>query len=360
MAIEQRYPFLDRLIHRVAFAGAAVQLTAADVEAVLYGARFRSVAVNRPVFITSLPRAGTTLLLEQLNVLPEVATHTYRDMPFVLAPLLWEGLSRAFRKPSTLVERAHGDGMMVGYDSPEAFEEVLWKAHWPSRFAGDRIELWKDDEPAGDFREAFVSHMQRIIGARSGPDAERRRYVSKNNANIARIGFLKRLFPDSVVLVPFREPLDQAASLLRQHRRFLTRHREDPFGRRYMEDIGHLEFGALHRPIAFEGMDALRAKHRPESLDYWIGYWLNGFRHVLRQRERVVLVSYERLCAGGAEALRTVVNALDLNAPESALARAATFHEPRSYAPDVSHVSDRDLFDAAQQVQTTMLAHGII
>ena len=29
------------------------------------------------------------------------------------------------------IERAHGDGMTIGYDSHEAFEEVLWRAFWP-------------------------------------------------------------------------------------------------------------------------------------------------------------------------------------------------------------------------------------
>ena len=49
----------------------------------------------------------------------------YKDMPFILAPNLWSKLS--FNKKNIdLVERAHGDGIRVSVESPEAFEEVFW------------------------------------------------------------------------------------------------------------------------------------------------------------------------------------------------------------------------------------------
>ena len=68
MNSEQSYSVLDRLIHRLAFATRGIQLTAADIEIALYGKAFRGVQVERPIFITSLPRAGTTLLLEMLII----------------------------------------------------------------------------------------------------------------------------------------------------------------------------------------------------------------------------------------------------------------------------------------------------
>ncbi len=110
MSSEQNYSALDRMVHRLAFSSRAIQLSAADVETTLYGSRFRHIAVERPVFITSLPRAGTTLLLEALNRLPGFATHRYRDMPFVSAPLLWDTLSGRFRKTAELSRDPGVDG----------------------------------------------------------------------------------------------------------------------------------------------------------------------------------------------------------------------------------------------------------
>jgi hypothetical protein len=356
---EQNYSRLDRMFHRLAFSGAAVQLTAADVEQSLYGRRFRALPTAKPVFITSLPRAGTTLMLEILGRCPALATYSYRDMPFVLAPLLWEGLSRNFRKPAVLTERAHADGMRVGYDSPEAFEEVLWRALWPAKFAPDGITLWAADEDASEFREAFVSQMQRIIAVRSNGHAGQRRYLSKNNANIARLGFLKRLCPDAVILVPFRRPVDQAASLLRQHLRFLEIHRTDAFARQYMEDIGHLEFGALHRPIRFPGMDIVGGRHTAESLDYWIAYWIAAFAHILRHAGSVVLVCYERLCQAGSGGIQAIAAHLDL--PQDAIQEfeGAELRAPRAYGDDTAP-DDQSLVREANELYRQLSTMSIV
>ena len=58
------YSGVDRALHRVAFATYEVQADLADIEDRLYASHLGSLTNQRPVFITSLPRAGTTLLLE--------------------------------------------------------------------------------------------------------------------------------------------------------------------------------------------------------------------------------------------------------------------------------------------------------
>jgi hypothetical protein len=249
--------------------------------------------------------------------------------------------------------------MAVGYDSPEAFEEVLWRASWPSKFMVDAIDLWSDDEDAHEFRQLLVSQMQRIIAARSNGSGRSRRYLSKNNANIARLGLLKRLFPDAVLLVPFRNPIDQAGSLLRQHERFLQVHRDDDFARQYMDDIGHLEFGALHRPIRFAGMREIRDRYHPETIDYWLAYWIVAFTHVLRHRERITLVSYAELCQAGAAGVRTLAMALDVPGEMLEGIPGADLHEPRSHRPETLP-TDPALLDEAealhQRLSTCRLA----
>lgn len=357
MSVEQNYSWLDRLVHRLAFSSPAVQLTAADIERTLLGQRFRRLDVHRPIFLTSLPRSGTTLMLEVLARLPSVASHCYRDMPFVLSPLLWEALSRSFRTPAEPRERAHRDGMKIGYDSPEAFEEVLWRACWPEKFGRDGIALWADDEDAGEFRAMFVSHMQRIVAVRSGGASGQRRYLSKNNANIARIGFLRRLFPDAMFVIPFRGPVDHAGSLLRQHLRFAALHQQDAFARRYMEDIGHFEFGMLHRPVGFRGLDAVRLRHRRDTLEYWIAYWIAAFSHILGYTDTVTLVSYEALCKAGPDGLRVVTDRLGVGS-EAGDTAATLLHAPRSHAGH--HVADRELLEQAEAVHRRLLDGSVL
>jgi len=280
MALED-YNWADRMVHRIAFGARAPQQILIDMEDRRFGKRLASQVMGPPVFITALPRAGTTLMLEVLSCHPDTATHTYRDMPFVLSPVIWQQLSAKFQVRQDAKERSHGDGMLVSADSPEAFEEVLWQRECPQDFHGDAIRLRERLDP--EFISSLQRHMRAICVARGKPSASSMHYVSKNNANIARLGALARAFPDASIVIPLRHPIDQARSLLRQHQKALASHAHSKFARAYVRDIGHFEFGAEHRPIRFEGRDEVLARLRPDSLDYWIAYWIAAARHIKRQ-----------------------------------------------------------------------------
>ena len=88
MSFRNSYGWLDRCLHRMAFALPGAQLGVADLETKLYRRELDGVTAERPLFVTGLPRSGTTILLELLSRTSSIATHTYRDMPFVLAPLM--------------------------------------------------------------------------------------------------------------------------------------------------------------------------------------------------------------------------------------------------------------------------------
>ena len=281
------YSAMDRTVHRLAFARPGVQLSAADLEDSVFGGDVANVPDRPPLFVTSLPRAGTTVMLTALHGVPGVATHLYRDMPFVMAPLLWSRLSGAFAKPGGVRERAHGDGIEVGYDSPEAFEEVIWRAFWPDNYHPGRIDLWREDDARDEATAFFRRHFRKIVALRCGGEG---RYVSKNNGNIARLDLLPAMFPGAHVVVPLRDPLEHAASLLRQHQNFAEQHAHDPFVKRYMRDIGHLEFGELHTPIAFAGFADLADGLGPTDPDYWLAYWIAGNRAILARAGDLHLV----------------------------------------------------------------------
>ena len=333
-AYRNPYSRTDRLLHRLAFATVEAQKALADVEDRLCGRRFAGVAIERPVFVAGLPRAGTTLLLELIASLPEFVSHTYRDMPFPLTPLLWDALSRRFRVRGAALERAHGDGVFVGYDSPEAFEELIWRAFWPEHYRAGRIAPWSAGETGadGEFGPFFRRHIRKLIALRAGeagrPPAGTR-YVSKNNASAARVPTLARMFPDAAILVPFRDPLDQARSLLRQHRRFLGIHARDPFALRYMRHVGHFEFGADLRPIDFGGWLDGEDAGPPLGVDFWLAYWCAAYGRLLDDPpEQAAFVGYDALIAAPGPALERVGRAIGLGRPERLAALADRLRAP--------------------------------
>jgi hypothetical protein len=323
------YGRLDRILHRLAFATLEAQKGLGRLESRMFAAQLADDAARRPVFVTSLPRAGTTVMLEALAGLPEFAAATYRHMPFTLTPLFWQRFSRRFAREGGTAGRAHGDGIAVGLDSPEAFEEMMWMAFWPGHYRAGAILPWSAEAEAPGFADFFRQHMAKIVMLQ-GPPA--RRYLSKNNANIARLGLIERLFPDATVVVQVREPFAQVASLMRQHARFGALHARDPFARTYMEGLGHFEFGAALRPIAF-------AEPAPDPAtasgpDFWLAYWADAYEWVLGTAgDRVVFVDHDRLSASPARHLPPLAEALGLADPDALAAAAPRFRPAPPVAP---------------------------
>lgn len=338
-----------------------LQRSLADFEDVLHRATLRAAPADRPVFITGLPRAGTTLLLNLLATAGPFATHTYRHMPFLLTPMLWHSFARPFRTQREAVERAHGDGMRIDLDSPEAFEEVLWRAFWPGKYHADRIEAWTNSEASTDeFASFFKSHVAKIVALAKAASPENKRYLSKNNANVVRIPTLLSIFPDAVALVAFRNPADQAASMLRQHERFSAMHASEPFVRRYMADLGHYEFGLSRRPLDFgnakDGRDPERARGSAASLDDWLAYWCAAYDHVLRvMAGAVVLVDYDALCARPAAELGRAGAAAGVNDP-AALRAAARHVRPANRYEDASATMEPGLLERALRLHRRLLS----
>ena len=285
--LAENYSALDRFLHRIAFAHPKVQQVLSDVENDMFRKRLEKTSIEHPVFITGLPRAGTTLLLELLFETGEFSSYTYRQMPFVLTPLLWDKITSKSRKQATEQERAHGDGMAISVDSPEAFEEILWNNRLADKLFKDGCQQpLRYDDLTDEFREAFTQLVRKMVALSGGEQAAEGsssvalRYLSKNNANLVRLDALTRLFPDSTVLLCFRHPRTHVASLTKQHDRFQKLHQEDAFSRQYMAWTAHHDFGANFIPISFDG--TVTGQPAPSDHRFWLKYWVDAYRHVLR------------------------------------------------------------------------------
>ena len=322
------YSQLERTLHHVAFKTYTAQVALADVEDTIFSQQLATCQTERPVFITALPRAGTTLLLECCASLPEFAAHCYRDMPFVLIPCLWNRFSQNFQQTIESQERAHGDGMKINPDSHEALEEVVWKTFWQRHYQKDRIIPW-DIEENEEFNEFFHSHMRKIILLRRPCSAPSARYVSKNNANIARTRILYKLFPDSVIIIPFRHPLQHASSLLQQHLNFLHLHEADSFACEYMKAIGHYDFGQNLCPIDFGGWFDKRQSRDTKSLAFWLEYWIASYQYLLTENANFLnFFDYEALCEDPERGLKSLAEVLESSDPDALVSSMSRIRHP--------------------------------
>ena len=121
------------------------------------------------------------------------------------------------------------------------------------------------------------------------------RYLSKNNNNILRLTVLHKAFPDATIIIPFRDPIQQAVSSHRQHAHFIERHKQDSFSRKYMDWLGHFEFGSHHKPFAF--FSSKHSNYTPENIEYWIEYWIHVHQYLVGTApDTCIFLSYDQLC----------------------------------------------------------------
>lgn len=304
------YGVLDRLLHQLALGSQSTAALSFALEQKLFE-KDQNITRDEHVFIAGLARSGSTLLLETLYRSGSFATQTYSDMPFVLAPNLSKTIFSKKKSNSVLQTRAHGDAIKISLESPEAFEEVFWK----NVVRDDDCQ--KDHSGQNFFSERvmsdFFTFIKLVLCSK-----DKRRYLSKNNNNIVRIRCLQSALPKAKFIIPIRRPLDHAASLLRQHDRFLASQAEDKFIKTYMDYLGHHEFGIGHvriqsgAPLSFTNN-----KTRDSSyLDYWLHYWTEFHSGVIEsgilEQKNTLVVDYDNLCRRGDEGIQAVCNSCSL------------------------------------------------
>ncbi len=288
---ETLYGPLDRLLHHLAMR-AFVAETAFEVDQSTLEPVSPGMILQPHVFISGLARAGTTVLMRRLHATGMYRSLTYKDMPFVLAPNLWRRIAFNSRAVSKAKERMHGDGILVNSDSPECFDEVFWRTFLGGEYI--RETYLQDHDPSQEDTDKFVRYVNAVLAAQPAP--RRKLYLSKNNNNILRLHAIRRAFPNALLMVPFREPLQHAHSLLRQHRRFCELQAQDKFTLSYMNWLGHYEFGLGHRPMRLGGMALPYGSEG--SLDYWLRTWCNVYSWLESSAPKsVIFVCYEDLCS---------------------------------------------------------------
>lgn len=334
----KKYDRLSRILHSLALRKIVAELSF-DIERSIHGRGTPAVTGKEHVFVCGLARAGTTVLMRHLHGSGDFASLTYRDMPFPLAPNLWRSAWKRSKREGVVEERAHGDGIKHSFDSPEALEEIFWSIQFGSSYIHeDHLSPMKASP--GSIK-LFREYVALVLKAKQAE-----RYLSKNNNNILRLELITEAFPSAWILAPIRDPLEHALSLHRQHVRFLEQQKEDPFILKYMNWLGHFEFGAGHRAMKFDESHSF--EERPENLNYWLEIWIHCHQHLAKcELERVIPVCYEQLCESPVETWESLGRKLNLPGPVQ-----ADFRRPSSQAQ--TGMFRGDLLKLAYEIQDAL------
>lgn len=333
-----------------------------EVESSYLAEDIAALAIDRPIYVAGLARSGTTILLEIVASQPGIATHQYRDFPPVFTPYAWNWWLRHIPlKEVKPVERTHADGIFVTPDSPEAMEEMIWMAMFAHLHDPSRSNVLDADTDNPRFEAFYRAHVAKLILARRG-----RRYASKENYNLTRLEYLRKIFPDARFVIPVREPAAHIASLMKQHQMMCEGQRRQPRSLAHFQRIGHFEFGADLRPIN-TGNTALVEEiqelwKRGEEVRGWARYWAMIYGFVADRleagpalREASLVVRFEDLCAQPEAVLGKLCAHCDLDTASVVQRYAARLHAPAYYTASFS-ASDREAIQEETAATRTRLA----
>jgi hypothetical protein len=287
------YNSLSKFFHHLSLGSKNVSELSFDLDQKLFSKKKKNIQFkDNHLFISGLARSGTTALLEILNQSEEFISLTYSDLPFILSPSINSKLIKN-KKKTELKERAHKDGIFVNNESPEALDEVFWKVFLNDDFIKkDRLIV---NSISGEILDKYKNYVERITYNNGQP----KRYLSKNNNLVLRFDSILKLFPNSTILIPFRDPLQHAISLLNQHLHFSELQKKDPFSLKFMNWLGHYEFGLNQKPFYLDNDRIFNELKNctKEDINYWLLSWLNYYHFVSEKyNSKCIFFCYESFC----------------------------------------------------------------
>jgi hypothetical protein len=344
--------------------GPRLLLGLADLESRVLAEAIAAKPITAPIWISGVARSGSTKLLEIFNAHPALTTHRYADFAGIFTPWWWNWLrarSRGKRVQKPL-ERAHGDRIQVTAESPEAFEEVLWMAHFRDLHSADRMAIFDATHHYPLFERRLRLHIAKLLDVRRAS-----RYLAKANYHLTRFAYLLKLFPDARLIVPIRAPLTHVGSLVKQDRMLSAQGHANPSVRRHLRRAGHFEFGLDKRvpnlgdPAQYLATQTDFAQGR--NAQGYARIWSAVYGHLAQQletnaplRAAVCVVPYERLCASPQDELRRIFDharLTDADAARVIAVHAAELSEPTYYrspltAPEQIQVAEITAATASQ------------
>ena len=282
--------------------------------------RIEPLSVDRPIYVTGLARAGTTITLEMLSKHPDVATHRYLHMVMPYVPHWIQSFAEKTPLMLSPIERLHQDRIMINRNSPEAVEEIFWQRYFDDVLDESKTSVMGKDVSNPEFEEFYKSHIRKLMG-----DQQRTRYAAKNNYNVARMEYLQKLFPDVKFLIIVRNPFDHIASLAKQDIILNEVERLNPQLLDWTKIVGHREFGGAKICINLDDSDLVQEirshwADRDSYVEGWAKYWASIYSYVhetLKNNKTLadatLVVRYETLCESPNDTIDKIVQHTELD-----------------------------------------------
>jgi hypothetical protein len=332
-----------------------------SIESKILNSDIEKLKIEKPIYITSLARSGTTIITELLYEHIDTCSHTYGDFPGVFTPY-WNNWLRHKKKflVAKKIERSHLDRILINNESPDAFEEVLWMYFQPSLYYPNKV-LKPTKTLSTEFQNYYKNHIKKHLLVKA-----KQRYLSKGNYNVNRIKEILNLFPDAKFIIPIRHPVNHIASLMKQHKIYLDAGARDARINKQLKASGHFEFGKIRKIIEFDNSNEankiLDLWNNGDEIKGWARYWNYLYRNILEQvessteiKKAVCFVKYEDLCINSEPTIDIILNHCQLDNSNFKQIKAkytTRLSLPQYYQIDFNRREIEEIIQLTQEVAT--------
>ncbi|MFW9818166.1 MAG: sulfotransferase [Candidatus Thorarchaeota archaeon] len=326
----------------------------------------KKISIDRPIYITGLARAGTTIILEMLDNHPDLASHKYKNVLMPYLPDWFSEISNRFNFYKNPFERLHRDGIFVNRDSPEAVEEAVWQKFFKNLHNEKVSNILGKHDSNPKFEKFYKTHLKKLIINQNCT-----RYLAKNNYLVTRLDYLLKIFPDSKILLIIRNPVEHIASLIKQSKLFRILEQENPLLPDWLKIVGHNEFGRNQMCINIGNTDLINEIHKlwikkKTYVKGWANYWTSIYDFLADQletnkklKEATLIINYDDLCETPDIIIDKILNHLELPTEKFKLFKryyCKNLHKPTYYSPNFSK---QELSDISNITDETKSRFGI-
>ena len=148
-----------------------------------------------------------------------------------------------------------------------------------------------------------------------------------------------------------RNPIDHTKSLMDQHERFISMQTEEPFVLKYMNWLGHHEFGLGYKSF---NLSEQANKYDKFSANFWLASWVSYYSYVKQflMDENLYLIDYNDLLNHPKELLSSLNNKVDTSLQTEHL---KPFHNPSKSVEGL----DENLKSKALELYSELLSYKL-
>lgn len=251
------------------------------------------------IFVTGMPRSGTTILTHVISNFDDVGSFNYSDLPFTKIPFFWSKINRFYYLRNKSFERIHGDGLRINLLSPDAFEELIWSEHLPN-YENENFSKFLDlNYENKKLEKELARSINKILLLR-----KKKIYLSKGNYNLFRIKYINKIIKNSFFLICVRNPSDVINSSIKVHKKFLQIGEKDSKFTNEMNELCHFEFGQNRK-------NPFKDNVYKDEIKYYQNQWFRVHKLILdeyKNLDNVFLINFDKFVLSPEKSILAISN----------------------------------------------------